>query len=319
MTPIPVTVIGGFLGAGKTTLLNHILRHSGARRLAVLVNDFGSINIDADLVTAHEGDTISLSNGCICCSIGESLAEALFRVTQRSPRPEQIVIEASGVADPGPIAAMAQIDPALRLHGIVIVADAEAIREIAADRYVGDTVRGQLRSADLVVLTKTDLPAPRDKAGVVAWLEDQAPGVPVVEALHGVIRSDVLIDLGAIETPQKSVMALGQFHADAFVSCTYRSDRPFRRDALRGVLDDMPAVIRAKGFALLADDPERPCSVQLVGRRWTLQRHDPWPFAPETRLVLIGMMGIMDSGAVTRKLDSALSDEHRHSVLSAGS
>src|SRR5690606_2876151 len=101
---IPLTVLSGFLGSGKTTLLNNLLATTSGRRIAVLVNDFGPINIDARLISRHDGQTISLTNGCICCSIGSGLDAALIDVLERKPQPDWIVIEASGVSDPGRIA-----------------------------------------------------------------------------------------------------------------------------------------------------------------------------------------------------------------------
>lgn len=98
---LPFTVIGGFLGAGKTTLLNHWLRHADGQRLAVLVNDFGALNIDAGLIKAHSGDTIALTNGCVCCQIGDDLSMALIGVLQQRERFDAVVVEASGVSDPG--------------------------------------------------------------------------------------------------------------------------------------------------------------------------------------------------------------------------
>ena len=139
---IPVTVIGGYLGSGKTTLLNALLRGGHGRRLAVLVNDFGSINIDADLITAHGGDTISLANGCICCSLQDNLGTTLHSLAARSDPPDQIVIEASGVADPSRIGHYAMSLPGLHLDAVIVVADAEGIRRQARDKYVGDIVRG---------------------------------------------------------------------------------------------------------------------------------------------------------------------------------
>jgi hypothetical protein len=105
---VPVTIIGGYLGAGKTTLINALLAADHGRRLAVLVNDFGAVNIDVELIERHDGETISLTNGCICCSIADSLGESLDQVLALEPRPDQIVIEASGVADPAAIAGYGQ-------------------------------------------------------------------------------------------------------------------------------------------------------------------------------------------------------------------
>src|SRR4051812_41004512 len=111
--PIPFTVIGGFLGAGKTTLLNCLLAGTTGRRFAVLVNDFGTIDIDGRLIAAHRGDTISLANGCVCCTIGDSLVETVMRLLEGARRFDHIVVEASGVADPGRIADLGVLDERL--------------------------------------------------------------------------------------------------------------------------------------------------------------------------------------------------------------
>jgi len=101
---IPFTVIGGYLGAGKTTLLNHILRNNDGRRFALLVNDFGSINIDAALIKNQDGETINLANGCICCTLAAGFASAIYTILERDPLPDHIIVEASGVADPHKVA-----------------------------------------------------------------------------------------------------------------------------------------------------------------------------------------------------------------------
>ncbi len=165
-TDIAVTVIGGYLGAGKTTLVNHVLRTADAR-IAVLVNDFGDINIDEDLIASQDGDTISLANGCICCSLVDGFSAALATITALDPVPERLVIESSGVADPATVAAYGH-GPGLALDATVVVVDAETIRKKATDVYVGDTVVGQLGSGDIIVLNKTDLVAPDEVAATRA-------------------------------------------------------------------------------------------------------------------------------------------------------
>src|SRR6056300_490452 len=107
---VPITIIAGFLGTGKTGLLNHLLAHAEGRRLTALVNDFGALNIDSELIAAQNGNQISLANGCVCCSIGDDLTLALAQVMNQTPRPDHILIEASGVADPARIAGFAQVD-----------------------------------------------------------------------------------------------------------------------------------------------------------------------------------------------------------------
>ena len=154
---LPFTVIGGFLGAGKTTLLNHWLRHADGQRLAVLVNDFGALNIDAGLIKAHSGDTIALTNGCVCCQIGDDLSMALIGVLQQRERFDAVVVEASGVSDPWRIAQLGLADPALALDGVIVVVDAAALPGQAADPLLADTLQRQVARADLVIVNKTDL------------------------------------------------------------------------------------------------------------------------------------------------------------------
>ncbi|MEQ1739869.1 MAG: GTP-binding protein, partial [Methyloglobulus sp.] len=153
---IPVTVIGGYLGAGKTTLLNHILRNNKGIRFAVLVNDFGNINIDVDLIESQDGDTINLANGCICCSLAGGFGAAMLSIRESAVLPDRVLIEASGVSDPFKIAQYAHL-PGFRLDSVIVLADAEFIQKRAADKYVGRQVIQQLKSADLLLLNKVDL------------------------------------------------------------------------------------------------------------------------------------------------------------------
>src|ERR1700722_19550633 len=143
MKVIPLTVIGGFLGAGKTTLVNHLL-HTATRRYGVLVNDFGAIVVDAALIASGNGDTIALTNGCVCCGMSGDLGDGLVRLAGRQPPIEHVIVEASGVSDPGRVAELASIEPGFGLEPIVVVADASALERQLHDRWVADTVRGQL-------------------------------------------------------------------------------------------------------------------------------------------------------------------------------
>lgn len=154
--PIPVTVVAGYLGSGKTTLLNQVLRQADGRRIAVLVNDFGEVGIDDELIAAADGDTITLTNGCVCCRIGSDLMTALWSVRDREVPPDRVVIEASGIADPAPIAHHA-LTPGFDLDGVVVLLDAETVRRRERHPIVGRTIRRQLAGADVLVLNKIDL------------------------------------------------------------------------------------------------------------------------------------------------------------------
>ena len=182
---IPVTVIGGYLGSGKTTLLNALLRGDHGRRLAVLVNDFGSINIDADLITAHGGDTISLANGCICCSLQDNLGATLYDLATRSDPPDQIVIEASGVADPGRIGhyarSLARAAPRRSHRGGRCRGDSPAGARQVCGRHRA-AAAGSRRPARAHQDRPARTPAVQE---VQRWLAAQAPGVPVVEVVGG--------------------------------------------------------------------------------------------------------------------------------------
>ncbi len=187
---LPVVIMGGYLGAGKTTLVNHLLRHAQGLRVAVLVNDFGSVNIDAELLTAQaqgsQAGVISLAGGCLCCSFGDDLVGTLQSLQQRQPAMDVVLIELSGVALPAPVARTVGLARGVELVGSLVVADALEIRQQAADSYVGDTVCQQLQQADGLLLNKAGLLQQtlnaRDGAQALldteAWLATLAPQAP---------------------------------------------------------------------------------------------------------------------------------------------
>jgi G3E family GTPase len=152
---IPVTIIGGYLGAGKTTLINRLLSGPLDRTLGVLINDFGAINIDAELIAAHDGETLTLTNGCVCCSIADDLGSALERL--RESRLDHVLVEASGAAVPSKVADIAETWPGYRLAGTRVLVDATDWRRQLKDKYIGHLVRAQLQGAGLRLVTKLDL------------------------------------------------------------------------------------------------------------------------------------------------------------------
>lgn len=283
--PVPFTVIGGFLGAGKTTLVNRLLAGAQGRRFAVLVNDFGALDIDGRLLAAHGGDTIALANGCVCCTIGDSLVETVVRLLDTPERFDHIVVEASGVADPGRIADLGVLDQRLVRDGVVVVADAADVRVRAADRRVGDTVRRQLEAADLIVLNKVDLAD--DLSLLRCWLSTYSTA-PVLEARQCEVPLDLLFGLDRHGTSGKPMPA------SAFRSWSYSWPEPIDRAALLDLLQDA-AVLRGKGIVRFRDAPDRRTIVHLVGKRVTVTDAGPWDDAGESQLVLLGLRPVLGS------------------------
>jgi G3E family GTPase len=295
---IPVAVIGGYLGAGKTTLLNRLLGDAQGVKLAVLVNDFGSVNIDAGLIASRAGEPNRLANGCVCCTIGDNLGLALHDLAERSDGPEHIVIEASGVADPGKIAHYAASHPRLVLDSIVVIADVQTIRERAADKYVGDLVRLQLATADVIVLSKTDLVGADACRQVQCWIESEVPDARLLAASGTSLFAELLL---AQRTTLRRMAAGGDdYHRQTFAAWTFSRERPLDGAALRATIASMPpAVLRAKGIVRLAEEPGRRFVLQLVGRRWSLERldiEDSRDGLPSGRsaIVCIGLAGQLD-------------------------
>ena len=322
---LPAVVLGGYLGAGKTTLLNWLLRHAGGRRIAVMVNDFGAVGIDADLIESRDGDVMNLAGGCVCCSVGSDLIGALVALPQRTPPPDLVLIEASGVALPGSIARSVRLAPGIEVDGVVVLADAETVRARADDRYVGDTVLQQLRDADLLVLNKRDLVGDEDAGALLAWLAEVAPRARVVQAVEADVRPELVLGLADGEHPVQSLARRGAglfagdpsarrlagrrpTAADVFDSVSLAVAGPVDADALaRALADPATGVVRAKG--IVRDVTGGWTVIQTVGARARCSPADPGTTAGRGdgpgRLVAIGLRGRFDPQAVAALLAGA--------------
>jgi G3E family GTPase len=300
-------VVGGFLGAGKTTLLNHILAGLAGIRAAVLVNDFGAVNIDATLIGTRQGGVIALSNGCVCCSIGGDLTDALIRVMSRSPAPEWIVIEASGVSDPWRIAQVGLADPGLELDGVIVLVDATAASEHARDPLLRDTLVRQLAAADVVVLNKGDLASESQLGEAHDWTRRTVPGVPIFEVAHAAVPPEALNGLAAARLFSAGgvVGAEGHGnHASQFESEALACEGRYSAEKLRALLAHMPAgVLRAKG--VVRTDEADASVLQFSGRHGSLRALETASVANLELVVAIGLRGMLPAQALRDALADA--------------
>lgn len=304
---IGFTIIGGYLGAGKTTLLNQLLAHCGDRRLGVIVNDFGAINIDAALVSSRTATRINLNNGCVCCTMVDGFNEALDTLLESDPSPAHIVVEASGVADVHQLAQYGHV-PGLLLEGVIVVADAETLPEKLVDRYVGRTIRRQLASADLIVLNKVDL-LPAELIGQrLQWLAAEFPQVRVLPCERGDLPAEVLLGIPS----RDRLIPLDRAGHEHYASWHLQLEKVVESPALERFASGLdPQVLRAKGFVVRADGSG--WVLQVVGRRSEVTAFEPGSDAsanPSARthldspagtyLVAIGLAGQLDHAALDR-------------------
>jgi len=183
----PVTVLGGYLGAGKTTLLNGLLDTADGRRIGVVVNDFGTVNVDRRLVRSATADTIELADGCVCCSLRGEVGEVMRRLAARDDL-DHVVVEASGIADPTGLSTWGAF-PGLAPGRTVVCADVTTLVRKSRDRYVGDVVRTQLSRAEVLVLTRCDVAAPEAVAAAEAVARRHAPGARLLRSRGGDLRA----------------------------------------------------------------------------------------------------------------------------------
>ncbi|NET37909.1 MAG: GTP-binding protein [Cyanothece sp. SIO1E1] len=193
---MPVTIITGFLGSGKTTLLNHILSNNRDLKVAVLVNEFGDINIDSQLLVSMDEDMVELSNGCICCTINDGLVDAVYRVLERDDRVDYMVIETTGVADPLPIILTflgTELRDLTRLDSIITMVDAEAF---TPEHFESEAAFKQIAYADVTVLNKTDLASPEQLEKLEDYIGTVKAGARILHSQHGQVPLPLILDVG---------------------------------------------------------------------------------------------------------------------------
>ncbi|CAN5241248.1 GTP-binding protein [soil metagenome] len=317
---IPLTVIGGFLGAGKTTLLNHMLTHAEGRRIAVLVNDFGAINIDRALIATQDTGAIELTNGCVCCQIGDDLTAALIGVIESPAPPDAIVIEASGVSDPWRIAQVGLADRALSLEAVLVLVDAAAVQAHADDPLLGDTVARQLAAADLLVVNKCDQVSEVELIALRAWLDARAPNVPRYETAQSRVPAELLgapLQLRAVgcadcadRGAHDHALHTTALHGELFDTWSLQDTPVFQAKALRALLKSMPrGVLRLKG--LVRTDEHTLAELQFAGRHGSLRAACGPSSAVANTLVAIGLRGGLPVSDLVYAFDDAAEPETR--------
>ncbi|BAZ14429.1 hypothetical protein NIES4071_62730 [Calothrix sp. NIES-4071] len=318
---MPVTMITGFLGSGKTTLLNQILQNKQDMKVAVLVNEFGDINIDSQLLVSMDEDMVELSNGCICCTINDGLVDAVYRVLEREDRIDYMVIETTGVADPLPIVLTflgTELRDLTNLDSILTVVDAESFDK---NHFESEAALKQITYGDIILLNKVDLVSEEKLVELENFIRNKKNTAKILRTNYGKVALPLI--LGVELTPNDEHVFVNDHHEhhhhdhhhhdhhhshhlenDGFVSVSFQVDKPFDVNKFEHfLLEEMPNnVFRAKGILWFDDSPLRHI-FQLSGPRYHLDASE-WNTAPKNQLVFIGRH--IDANQIHSRLQQCL-------------
>ena len=304
---VPVVLVAGFLGSGKTTVVNYLLARAGGRRIAAVVNDFGAINIDAELITGAADGVVNLSNGCICCSLEGDLLRTLATLLRRNPQPEIIVIETSGVADPMDVVRNL-MDPMIwreaPLETVLCVVDATTPVAMLDDALL----RSQVRAADVVALSKVDLADATDTARVRGAVQAIRSAAVVVDAPHGEIPAALLFPSDVDRAPSPREPMRRRPAVDRFETLSWTSELPVSLSRLQEAIGRLaPKLARAKGLFNTVEQPGRLMVFQFAGGRATLAPGGtPTAGTPRTRIVFVAEIGVLSRAEIDKIMEGCI-------------
>ena len=297
---IPLTLISGYLGTGKTTLINQLLRTT-KKKIALLVNDFGDVNIDESLIESRTDSLLSIAGGCVCCSYGNELIETLESMNSSEILPDHIVLEASGIALPSKIIQTVSLMNFLSFHGTVLLADASRIQAQLNDVYISDTIRLQIQEHDLLVLNKTDLIGEEDLLNCMDVLLKNFQIKKLLTTVNAHIEEkDMLLDFVPNGKHKGNEIKLEKKMGHGFISSTIKPTGTIDADAL-GTLFRNPTynIERAKGFFKNKDGEA--CEIQYDGLTLKIEKTK---IENDLVFVVIGRKNFYNEQEFIKKLNS---------------
>ena len=297
---IPLTLISGYLGTGKTTLINQLLRTT-KKKIALLVNDFGDVNIDESLIESRTDSLLSIAGGCVCCSYGNELIETLESMNSSKILPDHIVLEASGIALPSKIIQTVSLMNFLSFHGTVLLTDASRIQAQLNDVYISDTIRLQIQQHDLLVLNKTDLIGEEDLSNCMDVLLKNFRIRKILTTVNAHIEEkDMLLDFVPDEKYKRAEIKSEKKMGHGFISSTIKPTGTIDTDALSTLLRNPTYNIeRAKGF--FKNKNGEACEIQYDGLTLKIEKTK---IENDLVFVVIGRKNFYNEQEFIKKLNS---------------
>ena len=297
---IPLTLISGYLGTGKTTLINNLLRTT-KKKIALLVNDFGDVNIDESLIEARTDSVLSIAGGCVCCSYGNELIETLESMNSNEILPDHIVLEASGIALPSKIIQTISLMDFLSFHGTVLLTDASRLRSQLNDIYISDTISLQIEQHDLLVLNKTDLLKEDELLNCIDTLSKRFEIRKFLKTVNAHIKEkDMLLDFAPSEKNKSDKIKLEKKLAHEFISSTIKPTGTINAEELSTLLQDpVYNIERAKGF--FKNNKDEVCTIQYDGLTLEIKKAEN---EKDPVFVVIGKKNFYNEKEFVEKLNS---------------